>query len=208
MGAPQASNPGCVKVEFFKTYLRYHPFQKYLFLFLFLSVLPIFILFALHDVCVGLFFSVPYYIVVGLALYFRRNWVKDHFFEGDTNPGVVVSLNPMLIAVSADLVFNSPDEWPVIKIIRYELPMIAGKEPKLGTRVATVALYNGYLDRERLSNVYPIPVECATDNVKTQRRCLRQIPASDWQRLKEDLRYVPTPYYPGLYKIWEYWEED
>ncbi|MEZ6047372.1 MAG: DUF3239 domain-containing protein [Planctomycetaceae bacterium] len=198
-----ASNPGRVKVEFFKTYLRYHYFQKYILITLAIIFLPFLIGMALFSliaaaVCAGLWYG-----ILGLAIYFRRNYIYEQFYHGDLRPGVVVGLNPMMIAVQTDLVFMSPKEYPVIKMIRYELPAIGGEEPKVGKRVATVALYYVTWKCPHFNDFNPIPVECATDDVKIQRRAVKRIPAEDWQLLKEDLRYIEKPYRYKLYKLWQ-----
>ena len=123
MHNPQASNPGLIRLKYVKVFLRYHPFEVAIILFLLLIGLPPVVIFisVTGEIKAGLYIGVPYFLFVAGGVFFRWKWLKGHFYEGDTNPGVVVSLNPMLIAVSADLTFYNPKEWPVIKIIKYNV---------------------------------------------------------------------------------------
>ncbi len=104
----RASNPGNLEVNLFR-WLRHYP--KW----------PV-IWFGSLLLFVGLAFVGHWtYWIIALALlvmnllYWQR--VRDHFRHGDANPAIILSLKPMLIAVSADL-SKGAGKYPAIKIIK------------------------------------------------------------------------------------------
>src|SRR5579871_1683077 len=56
-------------------------------------------------------------------LYWVR--VREHFWRGDANPGLVVSVDPLLIAVATDLT-KGMGTYPAVKIFRAGLRHIDG----------------------------------------------------------------------------------
>lgn len=188
-----ASNPGMVQVNYLHWFLNY-PLWPIIWA---LSL----VVFAVLTYMVHRGFGVPAFL---LLLMNRFYWtrVREQFRYGCVNPGVVVSLRPLLIAVSTDL-SKGVGEYPVVKIINKRLTSIAGQRPQIGTRVATVALYSQGTDsaKPHWIDFDPRPVDCATTNIAQITRVLHSIPAEEWQQLERWLPQVPKPYTPGLYMI-------
>ncbi len=146
-------------------------------------------------------FALLFLPTMGLnVLYWQR--VKEHFLFGDTNPGLVVSLNPMLIAVRTDLTCGA-GAYPVIKIIRLPLRTASGKRPEVGTRVAASCLYTRSTDKPlpHWVDFQPVPVDCATRDPHKCDQVLSSISETEWENLRTGLPQVPTPFQPGLYRI-------
>jgi hypothetical protein len=125
--------------------------------------------------------------------------VKEHFLSGDTNPGVIVSLNPILIAVSTDLSMGI-GSYPAIKIVRTRLPLIANQKPAIGACVAMVSLYSYPISNApHWSDFDPYPVMCATSDAAVINAKVASFSQEDWQELAQMLKNVPQPYKEGLY---------
>lgn len=122
--------------------------------------------------------------------------------HGCANPGVVVSLNPMLIAVSTDLT-KGEGQYPAIKIIRKNLSTINGRKPIMGTKVATVSLYSAGFDKNApyWNDFYPLPVDCATGDSKVYRTVMNSFTDDDWAALRNGLSQVSRPLQKGLFYI-------
>ena len=68
-------------------------------------------------------------------------WPKYRKFKaGDANPGVIVDLNPTLVAVLTDL-SKGNGELPAVKIFKANLGSTEEKPLKVGTKVSTVSNY-------------------------------------------------------------------
>jgi hypothetical protein len=131
------------------------------------------------------------------GLYWYR--LKEHFLHGCINPAVVVSTNPLLIAVSTDLT-TGWKPWPVIKILRHPLKSIAGCPPQVGMRLSTVALYQpSQGDDSHWSDFHPVAVECVTTDPAAIQYTMSQLGEDGWRELENKLRQVPQPWKPGLY---------
>jgi hypothetical protein len=63
-------------------------------------------------------------------MYWKK--VSEHLMYGCANPGIVLPLDPMLIAVSTDLTMGEV-EYPVVRIIQKKLLSLCGKPPRVGT---------------------------------------------------------------------------
>ncbi|QDU95922.1 DUF3239 domain-containing protein [Lignipirellula cremea] len=189
-----ASNPGRLRANPFQ-YCLHYPLWPAVYGLMFVGFLPL--IFAVH----WLFCCVS---ITGLILLIRE-WfvVRQHFWCGCVNPGVVVSLNPMLIAVCTDLSKGS-GTYLAVKVIRSRLDRIQGQPPQIGTRVATVALYDGApidLGKPAWHTFYPVPVECVTTDLADMQGVLASISATDWQDLSTCLAQVPQPFRTGLYRM-------
>jgi len=127
-------------------------------------------------------------------------WVrtKEHFAHGDSNGGVVASLDPVLIAVKTDLT-KGYGAYPVVKIIEYK----TSKSVKVGDKIATVALYQASEDENlpHWIDFNPVPVSYATNNNKEIDRALASYTEDQWNELESGLEQVPKPLSPGLYRI-------
>lgn len=134
------------------------------------------------------------------GLYWQR--VKEHFKHGCANPGVVVSLDPMLIAVCTDLT-KGIGEYPAVKIISKKMGTICGQVPQVGTRVATVALYSASVDENlpHWESFDPRPVDCATTDLNAMYGVMNSFTEEDWQELASFLSQVEQPFRPGLFPV-------
>lgn len=189
----QASNPGHVKVSKI-TWLTHYPLWPFIWTtLLFLSMA---LAFSFHWL-----FDFPAVILLLMNwLYWQR--VSAHFTHGDANPGLVVSTNPVLIAVTTDL-SKGVGEFPVVKIFKKRMKEIGGLPVKVGTRVSTVALYSATPNEEdpHWADFDPRPVDCATSDPATIQAVMNTFAEEDWQNLKAALSQLPKPYAPGLYHL-------
>ncbi|MFY8073681.1 MAG: DUF3239 domain-containing protein [Pirellula sp.] len=189
----RASNPGNLDVQYLRWFKSYPMWPLVWF-----STLAIFTLLSifLHWV-----FWIPAVLLLVMnLLYWRR--VSDHFHHGCANPGVVLSLEPMLIAVATDLTMGD-GQYPVIKIIEKKLASICGNPPKVGSIVPTVALYQPSMkpDQTHWADFDPRPVDCATSDLGEIKRVIESFTPEDLKELHSWIQQVPRPYQPGLYPI-------
>ncbi len=125
------------------------------------------------------------------------------FGKGDANPGVVISLDPVLIAVPTDLT-QGIGEFPVLKIVRIKLKQINGKPIKLGDCVPTVANYADTAPKDcgHWGDFYPDPAQYATSDQKQIHRLLNSFPQEQFDFIEEALKLIEPPYEEGLYALW------
>jgi hypothetical protein len=187
-----ASNPGNVPVNLFRWFHYYPKWPLIWFSSLAASV---------AMACV----VDPYlWIVAGLLLcwnllYWQR--VREHFRNGCACPAVIVSMEPMLIAVATDL-SKGDGEYPAIKIIEKSLPTVCGQIPQAGSQLATVALYDSSSYHiPYWADFDPRPVECATGELDVIERVMKTFARKDWNELYSWLDQVPQPYRCGLYHV-------
>jgi hypothetical protein len=69
-----------------------------------------------------------------------RERVTGHFRLGDANPGVVVGVNPTLVAIRTDLT-KGIGSYPAVRVVRARLRRIMGRPVEVGMRLPTVAVY-------------------------------------------------------------------
>ncbi len=192
IGGAYASHPGRTRVDVLRWFRSYPRWPA------------IWLLGLLGGAALGWFVHASLWAVAGLALlgnllYWRK--VRGHFQGGCANPSVVISEDPLRIAVSSDLSKGDGD-FPVIKIIEKPLAGIAGQQPKVGLRLATVALYyDGVEDRPHWEDFDPRPLECATGDLSEIARVISSFDEEDWGELERHLAQVPQPYRTGLYRI-------
>jgi len=189
----QASNPGGLSVERIRWFSSYPAWPL-----IWLLSAALFLILALSA---HWLFWIPVVLLVLMNwMYWKK--VSEHFMYGCANPGIVVSLDPMLIAVATDLT-KGDGEYPVVRIIRKELSSICGKPPQVGALVPTVALYyaSSNPDQSHWETFDPRPVDCATSDLSEAQRIANSFSKEDIEELKRWLSQVPKPYKPGLYPI-------
>ncbi len=125
--------------------------------------------------------------------------IREHFLYGCVNPGVVVALNPPLVAVFTDITTGKVPHH-TIKILPQPLKWMKKGVPPVGTRLATVALYEGNLHAGRWNDFHPVVIDCVTGNQADIQRVLQNIPDWEWEQLYIGLGYLRTTK-PGLYNI-------
>ncbi|MBW8885117.1 MAG: DUF3239 domain-containing protein [Planctomycetia bacterium] len=130
-------------------------------------------------------------------------WIqRAKFISGCTNPAMVVSVDPPLVAVLTDLSMGQTGtRWFYIKVLEQPLDSMTGEAPRLGQRLATVATYYQGENSEHWTNFWPVVVNCVTWSVGDIARVFTSITNSDWQQLDTGLRQIPKPFSPGLYKV-------
>lgn len=126
--------------------------------------------------------------------------IREHFLYGCVNPGIVVASKPALVAVFTDLT-TSEVPHHVIKILPQPLKRIKGGVPPVGTRLATVALYEGIAQKGHWDDFHPVVINCVTGNIIDIKRVYRSIPDWEWEALEAGLRQIQTPQQPGLYHL-------
>ncbi|WP_425396315.1 DUF3239 domain-containing protein [Aeoliella sp.] len=191
----RASNPGEVQVNYLR-WVRSSPTWPLVLT----SLLAVSLV--LISVMPGFIFGTVFLLVLGVNyLYWRR--VTAHFQNGDTNPGVVVALDPTLIAVFTDLTMGE-GEYPVIKILEIHLTESGGQQLELGSYVPTIALYDFPIpnDAPHWSDFQPIPAEYGTGDPEVVAQLMSTFDQAYYSNLLEGLKLVPKPYEEGLYVLW------
>ncbi len=182
-----ASNPGNVRLKPL-VWIRHDTKAMILALLLLIAIIGAF--------TIGLWFNPICLILIGVNfLYWLRK--KEHFKSGDSNGGLVITLEPTLVAVATDLTkgFGS---FPVVKVIRCNRL----RNVRVGDRIATVALY-GPTDDEvpHWSDFYPIPLAYASNNAAELKAAMNSYEAEQWQTLESHIRTLDKPYKEGLYRM-------
>jgi hypothetical protein len=143
----------------------------------------------------------PAVIVAGLGIavfvisFFQTRQV---FSEGDVCPALVVDPKRNLIAVATDL-SKTGDPVPAVKILKQPLGRVTGGPFEKNTRLAFVAMYNGFKHEPRWRNFGGYLINTGTTNEKTIRRVLKSIDQEQWEQLEAGLEQLDRPYRPGLY---------
>lgn len=217
-----ASNPGRVEVNYLYWIRSFpNPIIKLLIILIFLFVVTFLInwafgialfdllrkgknifseLFALLAIIIFDIFLWYYISPLLNKIIFQIVRIREHFIHGCVNPGIVVSLKPFLIAVFTDLTTNGESHY-AIKILPQPLQWMKSGIPRVGTKVATVALYEGVIEKGYWDDFYPIVVDCVTGNQIDIKRVFRSIPDWEWQVLEAAIKQISTPEKPGLYFI-------
>jgi hypothetical protein len=144
--------------------------------------------------------SFPLFVILGfIFLYLIR--IKEFFKHGDANPGIVVQLNPTLVAVLTDLT-RGVGCYPAIKVFRTRLRKSMGQPLALGTFLPTISLYRAAAERDcpHWEDFDPRPLECATADRKSLDRVMGSFTEEQFRRLESAVQSLPEVA-PGLYKL-------
>ena len=119
----------------------------------------------------------------------------DHLPLGDTCPAVVLSREPWLIAVGADLnaAGTAGAPHPVIAVITQPLDLMTGGPPPVGARLAAAALYRGQPGAPRWESFDPVVAGCGCSDETAIARTLASIPGDAWASFLDALRALPSP---------------
>jgi hypothetical protein len=216
-----ASNPGGIKVDFF---YYFRSFPNKLVLLIIPLIIFVFVTFSINWIfgfallsslregksshllpsaffCIAVFNVFLFYAIFSILkkLIFLVIRINEHFRYGCVNPSVVVSTNPSLIAVFTDLTTGKVPRH-VIKILPQPLRWMKNGVPSVGTRLATVALYEGIIQKGHWDNFYPIVVNCVTGSQNDIERVFQSIPEWEWEQLEIGINYIRTTKI-GLYNI-------
>ncbi len=131
-------------------------------------------------------------------------YLKSRKFKtGDANPGVIVSLDPTLLAVHTDLA-KDEIEFPAIKIVRTRITSVNGKPFKVGTCIPTVSQYLDSAGRDAMhwGDFEPEPAAYATSDEDSINRLASTFGKDQFDLLSKSLKQIPRPFEPGLYALW------
>ncbi len=191
-----ASNPG--KIKFKPSVWVWHDTKNvvtYAALFLVPLVLTI-----LHSWLWGLLAL----SALALNIYYWLH-VSEHF-SADSNLGVVISVDPPLVAVYTELQKYGNAYYPAIRVIDYKV----SKPIKFGDEVATISVYqddddDSYMNIEHEPDFWvgfrPLPVEYATDNAEEIQAELDSYPVGQRALIMALVEQLPKPYEQRLYKV-------
>jgi Protein of unknown function (DUF3239) len=124
-------------------------------------------------------------------------YVKEHY-TADSNGGVVVSVDPPLVAVLTDLAVAG-GSYPAIKIIKYKVK----RKISIGDKVATVSTYKWpeEINQHYWDDFFPWPVEYATNNAADIKKELDGYSSDDWCNLSIAIDQLDKPYKVGLFRV-------
>lgn len=125
--------------------------------------------------------------------------IRERFIHGCVNPAVVVCTNPPLVAVCTDLTTGS-SQHHAIKVLPQPLRWMKKGVPPVGTRLASVALYQGNAQKGHWDDFHPTVVDCVTGNREDIKRVFHSICDREWEMLDAGVNYLRTKK-PGLYSI-------
>lgn len=134
----------------------------------------------------------------GVAIYSMFE-ARKVFAEGDVCPAIVIDADRNLIAAYADL-SKTEDEYPVIKVLKQPLGRVAGGPFKNGTRLALVAMYNGFPQEPNWRSFGGYLANAGTTKKKVVQRVVNSVPEADWQRLEDGIAQLEQPYSKGQYE--------
>lgn len=131
-------------------------------------------------------------------LYWRQ--VKARYKFGCVLPAVIVSSNPLLLAIYTDL-SKGIGSYPAIRI--QPLNILSPKLYGVGRKLPVAALYSDGRDVSSplWESFDPRPIGCATTNQAYIEKKLQSIPGEGWVALCENIKKIPSPYKSGLYYI-------
>jgi len=134
--------------------------------------------------------------------------IDAYFANGDANPGVIVQLNPTLVAVDSDLT-KGIGSYLAIKIICTRLQRIDGQRPMPGMHLPTVALYFSIpkIKTPHWASFDPRPIECATADRNILNRVTASFTREQIATLETSVQLLPS-LQPGLYRRFDHgWEK-
>jgi len=189
-----ASNPGLLRVNYLKFALCFPKWPLIWTSLLLVSVLLTVLL---------TWFGLILVLLLGAINLFYWYIVRMKFVAGCVNPGVVVSLDPPLVAVLTNLTKGGDDvEWNYIRVLPQPLSKMTGGPPQVGQRVASVALYQNADDNSpHWESFAPTLVGCVTWNEREIARVLQSISPGDWKELQIGMTQLTQPPAEGLYKV-------
>lgn len=187
-----ASNPGMLRVSYLQ-YAKAYP--KW----------PTIWVGGLALSCVACVVSLWFLIGVaffGFVTWFYLHQLKTQFVAGCVNPGIILSVEPPLVAVYTDL-SKGGNEFPVVKIEWHPIHKMSTGAAAKGQKVTTVAFYESMEDElEHWTNFTPRLSACATTDRRIIQKQLKSIDNEDWDHLNNALKQVPRPLAAGLYRYY------
>ena len=160
----------------------------------------------------GLFASIimcivtPWFLIVAaffaFATWFYCTQLRTQFIAGCVNPGIIVSIQPPLVAIYTDLA-KGGNKFPVVKIEAHPIHRMSTGAAEQDQKITTVAFYESMEDElEHWTDFIPRLTACATSDRRIIQKQLKSIESDDWANLKAALSQVPKPLTPGLYRYY------
>jgi hypothetical protein len=179
-----ASHQGRTSVSMARWALRFPMWPVILAVLLLTSIVSFF---AENPSALYLIFTASVLLIALVANLFYLRRIHEHFSYGDANPGIVVSVKPLLIATRTDL-SKGHGRYPAIKVVREPRSGFA-KGLKIGYRVATVALYRGDPNdgRPYWDDFFPYAVEPVAADHTEATSLLESFDMGEWQALEAGL---------------------
>jgi len=189
-----ASNPGMLRISNLKYLLS---FPKWPIIWLSLLILSFVLL------CFVTWFGILPVLFFGLANLGYWYIIRTKFVAGCVNPGMVVSLDPPLVAVMTDLSKGMIErDWTYVRVLPQPLQSMTGGPPFLGQQLATVAYYDRSEDTDpHWEGFAPTVINCVSYSEPDIARVFGTLDKNDWQQLSAGLKQIPQPVSEGLYKV-------
>jgi len=190
-----ATNQSNIEVDF-KQLFRYgrKPFVDY-YIRIFLNVLFIPVLFP-----VSLGFSIYWIRKNRKEIRKYKEWVRSFYKNGDILPAIIISLNPTKIAVMTDLSKHF-GYYPIIKVMTFYFTKLNGKPIEIGDKLPINATYFDEENHPKYwSDIWPIPVEFATNDRDVIGEKRYSVPMEDWNLLEDNLYQINIEE-DGVYKL-------
>lgn len=190
-----ASHPAGVRVNHVR-YCLHRPIELYWW------GLPA-LLFVILGVTIHWGFYVPVLILVGLFA-LRARAISGQYREGDSRPGVIVSIEPPLVASSTDLDMGAGSgPHYVVRIQKLFTRKINGEPIKLGQKIPMAAVYEEDPEEgaKTWKTFHPAPIAYGNSDPAAAKFVMSQIDDDEWNILQEGLKQVPRPFAIGQYEI-------
>jgi hypothetical protein len=136
--------------------------------------------------------------IAGIAWGMALVEAKRVFQRGEICAAQIVDAKSNLIAAFTDLSRGSRPV-PALKVVRQPLRRALGGSLRDGTRLAYVALPNGFPGRSRWENFGGYLVNSGTTNSTVIRRVVASISAEDWDLLERGVAGLYGSFQKGLY---------
>ena len=124
-----------------------------------------------------------------------------HFMRGDANPGIVLTVNPTLIAVATDMSRND-DPYKAVKVFQTNLKLSTGSTLEVGSVIGTIAQYSASAGNHgHFADFNPVPAELATKNEDYLSSLIDSFDQEQYRQAAQAIKHLPQPYRPGLFHI-------
>jgi hypothetical protein len=138
---------------------------------------------------------------LGVAVVIVSIWQARSMFQvGDVCAAMVIDPQRNLVAVATDL-SKSNKPHLVVKVLKQPLSRVTGGPFEQDTRLAFVAMYNGFEHEPRWRDFGGYLINSGTTNAKALKRTLRSISDEQWENLESAVAELEKPYRPGLYDV-------
>lgn len=136
-----------------------------------------------------------------IPLIWYRYRIQEHFRYGDANPGMVVSTEPLLIAVLTDMT-KGEGSYPMLHVREEKDSPSWGVPIEVGKRVATVGLYEVGEDEKtpHWGEFDPRAVEPLAADAEEAQGLLKSFSDEQWASLESAVRDL-KPDAEGLFPI-------